>query len=145
MHLFNIPQCPTQNRDVHFYSEWSIVGYRTGAFWDMWNWSLMIKFKLHAYFMACLRRPFPTSLSSVRAIAWPSPAATILTLAGNPLTRPKVFCDVVPFRPNWPWLLSPAERNSPSEKKIMGYINPCCAGVGVTKHFYNFSTQGWSR
>ena len=29
-----------QNRNVaHFCSEWSIVGYRTGAFWDLWNWS----------------------------------------------------------------------------------------------------------
>ena len=24
-------------------SEWSIVGYGTGAFWDLWNWSLLLR------------------------------------------------------------------------------------------------------
>ena len=28
-----------QNR-AHFCSEWSIMGYGTGAFWDLWNWSI---------------------------------------------------------------------------------------------------------
>ena len=25
---------------AHFCSDWSIVGYETGAFWDLWNWSI---------------------------------------------------------------------------------------------------------
>ena len=25
---------------AHFCSEWSILGYETGAFWDLWNWSI---------------------------------------------------------------------------------------------------------
>ena len=28
----------SKQRCAHFCSEWSIVGYGTGAFWDLWNW-----------------------------------------------------------------------------------------------------------
>ena len=35
MHLFHIPECSIQNRN--FCSEWSILAYGTGAFWDLWN------------------------------------------------------------------------------------------------------------
>ena len=27
-----------EQKYVHYSSEWSIVGYGTGAFWDLWNW-----------------------------------------------------------------------------------------------------------
>ena len=30
----------SEQKCVHFCSEWSIVGYATGAFWDLWNWSV---------------------------------------------------------------------------------------------------------
>ena len=30
----------SEQKCVHFCSEWSIVGYGTGAFWDLWNWSI---------------------------------------------------------------------------------------------------------
>ena len=30
----------TMLHSEHFCSEWSIVGYGTGAFWDLWNWSI---------------------------------------------------------------------------------------------------------
>ena len=30
----------SEQKWVHFCSEWSIVGYGTGAFWDLWNWSI---------------------------------------------------------------------------------------------------------
>ena len=43
VHLFHIPQCSIQNRNAHhFCSEWSIVGYGTGAFWDLWIRSVLI-------------------------------------------------------------------------------------------------------
>ena len=29
-----------EQKCAHFCSEWSIVGYGTGAFWDLWNWSI---------------------------------------------------------------------------------------------------------
>ena len=32
----------SEQKCAHFYSEWSIVGYGTGAFWDLWNWSIAI-------------------------------------------------------------------------------------------------------
>ena len=32
----------SEQKCVHFCSEWSIVGYRTGAFWDLWNWSIVL-------------------------------------------------------------------------------------------------------
>ena len=30
----------SKQKCAHFCSEWSIVGYGTGAFWDLWNWSI---------------------------------------------------------------------------------------------------------
>ena len=60
MHLSHIPQYTIQNRNVnisvlngvlwdmgqmhcvHFSSEWCIVGYRTGALWDLWDWSIAL-------------------------------------------------------------------------------------------------------
>ena len=30
----------SEQKCAHFCSEWSIVGYGTGAFWDLWNWSI---------------------------------------------------------------------------------------------------------
>ena len=58
MHLFHISECSIQNRNVHapvpyprmlhseqkcahFCSEWRILGYGTGAFWDLWNWFII--------------------------------------------------------------------------------------------------------
>ena len=29
----------SEQKCAHFCSEWSIVGYGTDAFWDLWNWS----------------------------------------------------------------------------------------------------------
>ena len=29
----------SEQQCTHFCSEWSIMGYGTGAFWDLWNWS----------------------------------------------------------------------------------------------------------
>ena len=40
VHLSHIPQCTIQNRNVHFCSEWCIVGYGTGALWDLWICSI---------------------------------------------------------------------------------------------------------
>ena len=43
MRLFHIQQCSIHNRNVvHFCSEWGIVGYGTGAFWDLWIRSIII-------------------------------------------------------------------------------------------------------
>ena len=33
----------SEQKCAHFCSEWSIVGYGTGAFWDLWNWSIYMK------------------------------------------------------------------------------------------------------
>ena len=30
----------SEQKCAHFCSEWSIVGYETGAFWDLWYWSI---------------------------------------------------------------------------------------------------------
>ena len=30
----------SEQKCAHFCSEWSIVWYGTGAFWDLWNWSI---------------------------------------------------------------------------------------------------------
>ena len=30
----------SEQKCAHFCSEWSIVGYGTGAFWDLWIWSI---------------------------------------------------------------------------------------------------------
>ena len=27
-----------EQKSAHFCSEWSIMGYETDAFWDLWNW-----------------------------------------------------------------------------------------------------------
>ena len=50
----------SEQKCAHFYPEWSIMGYRTGAFWDLWNWSITrIQALLHqcpcncGVFMAC--------------------------------------------------------------------------------------------
>ena len=40
MHLFHIPHFSIQNRNVQFCSEWRIVGYATGVFWDLLNRSI---------------------------------------------------------------------------------------------------------
>ena len=32
----------SEQKCAHFCSEWSIVGYGTGAFWDLWNWSILV-------------------------------------------------------------------------------------------------------
>ena len=31
----------SEQKCAHFCSEWSILGYGTGAFWDFWNWSIV--------------------------------------------------------------------------------------------------------
>ena len=39
-----IPECTcsiSHNALFRTCSEWSIVGYGTGAFWDLWNWSIV--------------------------------------------------------------------------------------------------------
>ena len=36
IHLSHAPQCIIQKRNVHFCSEWCILGYGTGALWDLW-------------------------------------------------------------------------------------------------------------
>ena len=33
----------SEQKCAHFCSEWSIQGYGTGAFWDLWNWSIVIE------------------------------------------------------------------------------------------------------
>ena len=33
----------SEQKCAHFCSEWSILGYGTGAFWDLWNWSIVIE------------------------------------------------------------------------------------------------------
>ena len=48
--ISQIPQCtcpisrnaPFRTEYTHFYSEWCIVGYGTGALWDLWDWSVAI-------------------------------------------------------------------------------------------------------
>ena len=30
----------SEQKCARFCSEWSILGYETGAFWDLWNWSI---------------------------------------------------------------------------------------------------------
>ena len=32
----------SEQKCAHFCSEWSIVGYETGAFWDLWNWPIVL-------------------------------------------------------------------------------------------------------
>ena len=32
----------SEQKCAHFCSEWCIVGYRTGAFWDLWGYSITI-------------------------------------------------------------------------------------------------------
>ena len=39
-HLSHIPQCPIQNRCAYICFERCIVGYRTGALWDLWMWPI---------------------------------------------------------------------------------------------------------
>ena len=34
----------SEQKCAHFCSEWSIVGYGIGAFWDLWNWSIVVLF-----------------------------------------------------------------------------------------------------
>ena len=34
----------TEQKCTHFCSEWSIVGYGTGALRDQWNWSIIVKY-----------------------------------------------------------------------------------------------------
>ena len=41
---------------AHFCSEWRIVGYGTGACWDLWNWSI----KLHPYWLSTIWGSFCT-------------------------------------------------------------------------------------
>ena len=36
----------SEQKCAHFCSEWSIVAYGTGALWDLWNWSIVIRVKL---------------------------------------------------------------------------------------------------
>ena len=33
----------SEQKCAHFCSEWGIVGYGTSAFWDLWNWSIVLK------------------------------------------------------------------------------------------------------
>ena len=30
----------SEHKWAHFGSEWNIVGYGSGLFWDLWNWSI---------------------------------------------------------------------------------------------------------
>ena len=53
----------SEQKCVHFCSEWDIVGYGTGAFWDLWNWSILLaygggvfKWKPHSQRRKGLRR-----------------------------------------------------------------------------------------
>ena len=39
MHLSHIPQCNIK-KCAHFCSKWSIVIYKTGALWDLWEWPI---------------------------------------------------------------------------------------------------------
>ena len=32
----------SEQKCAHFCSEWSILGYGTGTFWDLWNWSIAL-------------------------------------------------------------------------------------------------------
>ena len=48
MHLSHIPQCTDQNRNV----QWCIVGYGTGALWDLWALSIPDQFW---HIMSCLQ------------------------------------------------------------------------------------------
>ena len=34
----------SEQKCAHFYSKWCIVGYGTGAFWDLWDQSISLKF-----------------------------------------------------------------------------------------------------
>ena len=55
-----IPECtcsishnaPFRQKCAHFCSEWRIVGYGTGAFWDLWNCSIIM-----LYVISCYKRP----------------------------------------------------------------------------------------
>ena len=38
----------SEQRCAHFCSEWSIVGYGTGAFWDLWNWFIQLAQTVHS-------------------------------------------------------------------------------------------------
>ena len=39
----------SEQKCAHSCSEWSIVGYGTGAFWNLWNWSILISYFCYEY------------------------------------------------------------------------------------------------
>ena len=40
----------SEQKCAHFCAEWNLVGYKTGSFWDLWNWSIGRLSFLHVYF-----------------------------------------------------------------------------------------------
>ena len=41
--VVRLAQCQWRNANAYFCSEWCLVGYGTGALWDLWDWSIGIK------------------------------------------------------------------------------------------------------
>ena len=35
----------SEQKCAHFYSEWCVVGYETGALWDLWDWPILTSYK----------------------------------------------------------------------------------------------------
>ena len=71
----------SEQKCAHFCSEWSIVGYGTGAFWDLWNWSITVAscltqpiiawYCIHVnrtHIILCVHKQHPSARSLVRIL-----------------------------------------------------------------------------
>ena len=55
----------SEQRCAHLCSEWGIVGYGTGALWNLWDWSVMNAVRTLLYFAVVFYKsisPYPTGL-----------------------------------------------------------------------------------
>ena len=50
----------SEQKCAHFCSEWSIVGYVTGALWDLWNWSICDQWLCHQELVITVM-PYPVT------------------------------------------------------------------------------------
>ena len=64
------PILHSEQKCAHFCSEWSIVGYGTGVFWDLWNWSIDYKITLNRFFQFKLLIYFNIQLTTNGSELW---------------------------------------------------------------------------
>ena len=64
----------SEQKCAHFCSEWSIVGYGIGAFWDLWKWSIAIFRSLlwimHTYISGLFPRHWIDCRDARDALQW---------------------------------------------------------------------------